>query len=137
MINLEAWTPRVLAAVRIITALLFMEHGLMKLMSFPAAAPGLPSPLPSILVAAAIIEIMGGALIAIGLFTRLAAFICSGEMAVAYFMFHAPHSFWPAVNQGDAAILFCFVFFYIAFAGGGAWSADTFLSGARQDLARA
>jgi putative oxidoreductase len=139
MSQLETWSPRVLAAVRIITALLFIEHGLMKLVAFPAAVPGLPTPLPGILVAAALIEIVGGALIAVGLFTRVAAFICSGEMAAAYFMFHAPQSFWPAVNQGDAAILYCFIFLYLAFAGAGAWSVDAYLpsSRPRQSLARA
>src|SRR5215475_12045816 len=137
MSQIDAWSPRVLAAVRIITALLFIEHGLMKLVAFPAAVPGLPSPLPAILVAAAAIEIVGGALIAAGLFTRIAAFICSGEMAVAYFMFHAPQSFWPAVNQGDAAILFCFVFLYLAFAGAGAWSIDAAFSSSQPKLARA
>jgi putative oxidoreductase len=135
MSQLDAWSPRVLAAVRIITALLFIEHGLMKLVAFPATIPGLPTPLPTILVAAAVIEIVGGALIAVGLFTRIAAFICSGEMAAAYFMFHAPQSFWPAVNQGDAAILFYFVFLYLAFAGAGAWSLDAGLP--TQKLARA
>jgi putative oxidoreductase len=137
MPQLETWSPRVLAAVRIITALLFIEHGLMKLVAFPAAVPGLPSPLPAILLAAALIEIVGGALIAVGLFTQIAAFICSGEMAAAYFMFHAPKSFWPAVNQGDAAILFCFVFLYFAFVGAGAWSVDAHFSTSRQSLARA
>ena len=137
MSQLETWSPRVLAAVRIITALLFIEHGLMKLVAFPAAVPGLPTPLPGILVAAALIEIVGGALIAVGLFTRIAAFICSGEMAAAYFMFHAPQSFWPAVNQGDAAILYCFIFLYLAFAGAGAWSVDAYLPSSRQSLARA
>ena len=137
MPQLETWSPRVLAAVRIITALLFIEHGLMKLLAFPAAVPGLPTPLPAILVAAALIEIVGGALIAVGLFTRIAAFICSGEMAAAYFMFHAPQSFWPAVNQGDAAILFCFVFLYLTFAGAGAWSLDASLPGSQPNLAKA
>jgi len=137
MSQLETWSPRVLAAARIITALLFIEHGLMKLTAFPAAVPGLPTPLPAILVAAALIEIVGGALIAVGLFTRIAAFICSGEMAAAYFMFHAPQSFWPAVNQGDAAILFCFVFLYLAFAGAGAWSVDARLPAPRSSFAKA
>jgi putative oxidoreductase len=136
MFELETWSPRVLAAVRIIAALLFIEHGLMKLVGFPAAVPGLPNPLPGLLVAAAMIEVVGGALIAVGLFTRLAAFICSGEMAAAYFMFHAPQSFWPAVNQGDAAILFCFIFLYFVFADAGAWSVDARLSPPRQNLAR-
>jgi len=137
MSQLETWSPRVLAAMRIVTALLFMEHGLMKLVAFPAAAPGLPTPLPAILVAAALIEVVGGALLTVGLFTRIAAFICSGEMAAAYFMAHASKSFWPAVNQGDAAILFCFVFLYIAFAGAGAWSLDALLASSRPKLARA
>lgn len=124
MPNLTAWSPRVLSLLRIITALLFMEHGLMKLAHFPIAQPGAPDPLPPVMLAAAWIEVVGGGLIALGLFTRAAAFVCSGEMAVAYFMAHAPKSFWPGVNQGDAAILFCFVFLYLVFAGGGAWSLD-------------
>ena len=124
MPNLTAWSPRVLRLLRIITALLFMEHGLMKLIHFPAAQPGAPDPLPPFMLAAALIEVVGGALVAAGLFARAVAFICSGEMAVAYFMAHAPKSFWPAINQGDAAILFCFVFLYLACAGGGSWSVD-------------
>ena len=90
-----------------------------------------------ILVVAALLEIVGGALIAVGPFTRIAAFICSGEIAAAYFMFHAPQSFWPAVNQGDAAILFGFVFLTLAFAGAGARSVDAYLPASRQSLARA
>ena len=104
MPQLEIWSPRVLAAVRIITALLFMEHGLMKLVAFPAATPGLPTPLPAILVAAALIEVVGGALLTVGLFTRIAAFICSGEMAAAYFMAHAPKSFFPTTNGGQLPV---------------------------------
>ena len=122
--NLSVWAPRVLSLVRIIAALLFMEHGLMKMFHFPAPQPGVPDPMPVILVAAAWIEIAGGALIAVGLFTRIAAFVASGEMAVGYFMAHATRSPWPGVNQGDAAILFCWVFLYLVFAGGGAWSLD-------------
>jgi putative oxidoreductase len=76
------------------------------------------------LLAAAWIEVVGGGLIALGLFTRVAAFICSGEMAAAYFMAHAPHGLYPALNMGEAAVLYCFVFFYLAFAGGGTWSLD-------------
>jgi putative oxidoreductase len=124
MTFLDRWQPQVHAALRIIAALLFMEHGLMKLFAFPAAQPGVPSPLPAILVAAAVIEVAGGALIALGLFTRIAAFICSGQMAVAYFMAHAPKGFWPALNMGEGAILFCFIFLFIAAAGPGAWSID-------------
>ena len=124
MPNLTAWSPRVLSVLRIITALLFMEHGLMKLFHFPAPQPGVSDPLPTLLLAAAVIEIVGGGLIALGLFTRLAAFVCSGQMAVAYFTAHAPNGFYPALNMGEAAVLYCFVFLYLAFAGGGPWSLD-------------
>jgi len=124
MTFLDRWAPQLHAALRIIAALLFMEHGLMKLFHFPAAQPGAPSPLPTMLVVAAVIEVGGGALIALGLFTRLAAFICAGEMAVAYFMAHAPRGFWPALNMGEGAILFCFIFLFLAAAGPGAWSVD-------------
>jgi putative oxidoreductase len=96
----------------------------MKLFHFPAAQPGAPDPLPMMLMIAALIEVVGGALLVLGLFTRPVAFVCAGEMAVAYFMAHAPQSFWPAINGGDAAILFCFVFLYLAAVAGGAWSID-------------
>jgi len=128
MDRLGIWAPRMLSVLRIMAALLFMEHGLMKLFHFPAPQPGVPDPLPALLMAAAWIEVVGGALLVLGLFTRPVAFICSGEMAVGYFMFHAPQSFWPALNMGDGAILFCFVFLYLAFAGGGAWSVDAMRS---------
>jgi putative oxidoreductase len=124
MAALSKWSPQILSLLRILTALLFMEHGLMKLFHFPAAQPGAPDRLPTMLLAAAWIEVVGGGLIALGLFTRAAAFVCSGEMAIGYFTAHATKSFWPAVNQGDAAILFCFVFFYLVFAGPGPWSLD-------------
>jgi putative oxidoreductase len=101
-----------------------MEHGLMKLFHFPAPQPGAPDPLPAILLAAAWIETVGGGLIALGLFTRAAAFICSGQMAVAYFMAHAPQGLYPALNMGEAAVLYCFIFFYFVFAGPGPWSLD-------------
>jgi putative oxidoreductase len=120
----EAYQPQLRAILRIIVALLFMEHGLAKLIHFPVPQPGVPSQLPPILIAAAYIEVIGGALIALGLFTRLAAFICAGEMAIGYFMFHFPQGFWPIVNMGEAAILYCFVFLYLAAAGPGAWSID-------------
>jgi putative oxidoreductase len=127
---LSRWQPQLLAVLRIVTALLFLEHGTMKLFHLPA--PQMPGPLPTLLVVAAVIELVAGVLLVLGLFTRLAAFIASGEMAVAYFMGHFPKSFWPGVNMGDAAILFCFVFLYIAAAGPGAWSID----GARTRNAR-
>ena len=125
---MSIWTPRILSVLRIVAGLMFMEHGLMKLLHFPAAQPGAPDPLPALLMAAAVIEIVGGALIALGLFTRVAAFVCSGQMAVAYFMAHFPNSPWPAINGGDAAVLYCFIFLYLAFAGGGEWSVDAALA---------
>jgi putative oxidoreductase len=124
MPNLDAWAPRVLSILRIMTGLLFMEHGMMKLLHFPAPNPGLEGPLPPLMLAAGIIELVGGGLVTAGLFTRIAAFVCSGQMAVAYFMAHASKGFWPALNMGDAAILFCFVFLYLVFAGPGPWSLD-------------
>jgi putative oxidoreductase len=123
--HLERFQPQLRAILRIVVALLFMEHGLAKLIHFPVPQPGVPSPLPPILVAAEWIEVIGGALIAVGLYTRLVAFICAGEMAIGYFMFHFPKSFWPIVNMGEGAILFCFVFLYLAAAGPGAWSIDS------------
>jgi putative oxidoreductase len=122
--KLNAYSPVILSILRIVAALLFLEHGLMKLFTFPVAQPEVPSPLPAMLVAAALIETVGGALLALGLFTRVAAFVCSGQMAFAYFIAHAPNSPWPGANGGDAAILFCFLFLYFVFAGGGSLSLD-------------
>src|SRR5437879_5408850 len=124
MPNLEVWSPRVLSLLRIIAALLFMEHGLMKVFHFPGPQPGAPDPLPAMLVVAAWLEIAGGALLALGLFTRPVAFLLCGEMAVAYFLAHAPRGFYPAMNGGEAAVLYCFVFLFLAAAGGGEWSFD-------------
>src|SRR5262245_38235839 len=126
--TLDQWSPRVLAALRIITALLFMQHGLMKLFAFPAAQVGAPDPLPLILQVAAWMEVIGAPCIILGLWTRLVAFLLSGQMAAAYWMAHAPQNFWPALNNGEAAIMFCFVFLYLVFAGPGAWSVDELLS---------
>jgi putative oxidoreductase len=124
MNRFASWAPIALSILRIVAALLFMEHGLMKLFHFPTAPAGVPSPLPPLLMAAAWIEVVGGALLALGLFTRPAALIMSGEMAVGYWMFHAPQGLDPAVNKGEAAILYCFIFLYFAFAGAGLWSLD-------------
>ena len=118
------WQPHLLAALRIMAALLFLQHGLMKLAAFPGPQPGVPHPLPAIILAAAVIEVAGGALIAIGAWTRIAAFVCAGEMAVAYFIGHASKGFWPGLNGGDLALLFCFVFLYLSASGAGAWSVD-------------
>lgn len=119
------WTPRVLAIPRIMTALLFLEHATMKFLQFPAAIPGVPYPLPAIMLVAGTIEVITALLMLVGFYTRLAAFIASGEMAAAYFMAHAPQGFWPALNFGEPAILFCFIFLYLALAGGGAWAIDS------------
>jgi len=120
---LSRWQPQLLALLRIITGLLFLEHATQKFFAFPAPFP-MPGPLPPMLVAAGAIELIAGILVTVGLFTRLAAFIAAGEMAVAYFIGHFPKGFWPAVNGGEGAILFCFIFLYLAAAGPGAWSID-------------
>ena len=121
--DMTSWAPRALALLRIVTALLFIEHATVKFFAFPAPFP-MPGPLPPLLIAAAAIELIAGLLIALGLFTRIAAFVASGEMAVGYFMMHGSKSFWPVVNQGEAAILFCFIFLFLAAAGPGAWALD-------------
>jgi putative oxidoreductase len=127
------WAPRVLSILRIVAALIFMEHGTQKLLSFPPSDR--PSPeLFSLIGLAGLLELVGGALLVLGLFTRPVAFILSGEMAVAYWMAHAPRSFFPVVNDGDAAILYCFVFLYLAVAGGGAWSLDNLRERSRRDM---
>jgi len=121
---LSRWQPQVLGLLRVVAALLFLEHGTAKLFAFPTALQGMPDPMPPMIVAASWLEIILGILLLIGLFTRLAAFIASGEMAAAYWIGHFPRDPWPVANMGDAAILFCFVFLYIAAAGPGAWSVD-------------
>ena len=117
------WAPRILSVLRITSALLFMEHGTLKLLAFPASDRPAPE-LLSLGGIAGIFELVGGALLVIGLFTRPVAFLLSGVMASAYFIAHAPQSFFPVLNGGDAAILYCFIFLYLAFAGGGTWSID-------------
>ena len=116
------WAPRVLSLLRIVTALLFIEHGTQKLLGFPASdfSPAVLS-LPWI---AGVLEIFGGAAVLVGFWTRPVSFLLSGTMAVAYFTVHAPQSFFPVLNGGDAAILFCFIFLYLTFAGPGPWSLD-------------
>ena len=120
---LSRWQPQVLALLRIVTGLLFLEHGVSKLFGFPVPFP--VHPLPTMLVAAGVIEVGAGVLVTLGLFTRIAAFIASGEMAIAYWMQHFPKSPWPIANMGEGAILFCFIFLYLAAAGPGAWSIDS------------
>lgn len=121
---LSRWQPQLLAILRIVVALLFIEHGAIKLFGFPPGGqPGLQA-MGSFLWIAGAIELVTGLLVLLGLFTRIAAFIAAGEMAVAYWMIHAPKSLFPATNMGEAAILFCFIFLYLAAAGPGAWSID-------------
>jgi len=131
--NLSTWTPRLLSVLRIVSALLFVEHGTSKLFGFPPTMMHAPSgpPPPALMMflmhASGPIELVGGILLAIGLFSRCTAFILSGEMAVAYFTAHAPKGFFPMAgggNGGEIAVLYCFVFLYLAAAGGGAWSVD-------------
>jgi putative oxidoreductase len=121
MDSVVVWAPRVLSIVRIMAALLFLEHGTTKLLGFPA---GNQPAMFTLSWTQGVIELVGGLLLAVGLFTRPVAFILAGDMAVAYFMAHAPQSFFPIINRGDAAILYCFIFFYIFFAGPGPWSLD-------------
>ncbi|PZO73914.1 MAG: DoxX family protein [Mesorhizobium amorphae] len=108
------------------TALLFIAHGTQKLFSFPAPFPylGEDGSLPTLPLIAGILEVFGGLLVLVGFMTRPVAFVLSGLMAVAYFMAHAPSNFYPLLNGGDAAVLFCFVFFYLVFAGPGALAID-------------
>ncbi|TWG93373.1 putative oxidoreductase [Mesorhizobium sp. J18] len=120
--GISAWAPQWLSVMRIMSALLFLEHGTQKLFNFPAAAEAMA--LSPLMWVQALIELIGGVLLALGLFTRPVAFILSGNMAVAYFMAHAPQNFFPILNGGDAAILYCFVFLYFFFAGPGPWSVD-------------
>lgn len=119
---LDTYRPQALAVLRIVSALLFMAHGTQKLFGFPGARN--PVDLFSMMGLAGALEVFGGLLLLVGFQTRFVAFILSGMMAVAYWMAHAPRDFYPVLNGGDAAILFCFVFLYLVFAGPGAWSMD-------------
>src|ERR1700749_4190587 len=120
--RMETWRPYILSILRLVVGLLFLQHGLSKVFNFPA-----PSPVPSLsglLILAAFLETVGSLLFVVGAYTRIVAFILSGEMAFAYFMAHAPRSFYPVVNGGELAVVYCFIFLYFAFAGGGPLSVD-------------
>jgi putative oxidoreductase len=121
--TVQRWAPYLLSVLRIMSALLFLEHGTSKLLGWPASPMGQP-PFLSLLWVQGVLELVGGILLTLGLLTRPVAFILSGNMAVAYFMAHAPKSFFPMVNGGDAAILYCFVFLYLVAAGPGPLSVD-------------
>ncbi|HEX6623859.1 MAG TPA: DoxX family protein [Pyrinomonadaceae bacterium] len=121
----STWGPKVLSILRIIAGFLIMQHGLQKVFGFPAGPQPQPTPpLLSMMGFVGILELVGGILLIVGLFTRPAAFILSGLLAVAYFMAHAPEGFWPVLNKGELAALYSFVFLYLAVAGGGEWSLD-------------
>ena len=121
---INAWQPRVLSLLRIVSAFLFMAHGTQKMFGFPAEQR-YPFELFSLSGVAGVLEVVGGLLLLIGLFTRPVAFLLSGQMAFAYFIAHAPQGFWPLNNGGELATMFSFVFLYFAFAGGGSWSVDS------------
>ena len=130
------WTPRMLSILRIVISLLFLEHSSQKLFGFPGSQPFQAPPAFSLFWIAGVLEFFGGTLLLLGVFSRFVAFILSGEMAVAYFMAHFPHGFSPLINRGELAVLYCFVFLYFVFAGGGAWSIDA-LRAKRQTTAAA
>jgi len=123
-LRLSRYQPHLLGLLRIVAGLLFLAHGLVKLYGFPAGAEPGPVPLLSLFGVGAVIELVTGVLLLLGLFTRPAAFLASGQMAVAYWMFHAPGGFYPILNGGELAALYCFVFLYLAAAGPGAFSLD-------------
>jgi putative oxidoreductase len=152
MSTLESWSPKVLSLLRAVSGLLFLQHGMQKVLNFPPkppppVAPAMAAAATKVAVAAKAvvaaaagpslmkilgpasgpIELVGGVLLLIGLFSRAAAFICAGEMAFAYFLAHAPHSVYPILNGGDLAVLFCFVFLYLVFAGPGPFSIDALM----------
>jgi putative oxidoreductase len=121
------WAPRILSILRIVAGLIFLAHGTAKLLGFPDTGRPAPEFLSLPWIAGAL-ELIGGPLIILGLFTRPVAFILSGQMAFAYWLAHAPQNPYPLLNGGDAAILYCFIFLYLAFAGGGPWSLDAWLA---------
>jgi putative oxidoreductase len=127
------WAPRALAVFRIVAGLLFVSFGTMKLFGYP---PG-PSEMPPLVIwsqmgIGGILEAVGGLMIVLGFLTRPVAFVLAGEMAVAYFQFHQPLAFWPTTNNGVPAILYCFFFLYLTFAGAGAWSVDGWIARSRR-----
>jgi putative oxidoreductase len=122
----SAWGPQLQSVLRIVAAFIFITAGTMKLFAFPAGMPpnGATATFPSEIWIGGALEVFGGALMLVGLFTRPVAFILAGEMAVAYFQFHFPNGFWPTMNGGVAAAIYCFVWLYFSAAGAGPWSLD-------------
>jgi len=125
------WSPRLLSVLRIVTALVILQYALTKLFGFPYFEALSNQPPFTLYWFTGVIELVFGTLVLVGLFTRFAAFILSGEMAFAYFIEHAPHNFFPLLNEGNEAVLFCFSFLYLAATGGGPWSLDALLKGRR------
>jgi putative oxidoreductase len=126
------WTDRMLSILRIVAGLTFLTAGTMKIFGFPPLPPGMPPiALMSQLGIAGLLEVIGGTLLVLGLFVRPVSFVLAGEMAVAYFQAHFPQSFFPTVNNGVPAVLYCFIFLYFVFAGGGAWSMDAAIARSR------
>ncbi len=123
---LARWAPRLLSVLRIVAGFMFLAHGAQKWLGFPAPR-GTPTTLMSLSGAAGVLELGGGTLLMLGLFSRPVAFVLSGLMAFAYFIAHAPAGFWPLLNRGELSALYSFVFLYIAAAGGGPWSLDRLL----------
>ncbi len=120
----RTWAPAMHSLLRIVTGLLFLEHGTGKIVGFPAGLPFIDKMPVGMLYFTGLMELVGGVLIVLGLFTRPTAFVLSGFMAAAYFLAHFPQSFFPAINYGEPAVLFCFVFLFLAAAGPGPWSLD-------------
>lgn len=127
------WTGRMLSVFRIVAGLMFLSAGTMKIFGYPAnPMPNMPPiELMSQMGIGGLLEVVGGLLIVLGLFTRLTAFVLAGEMAVAYFQFHAPQAFWPTTNMGVPAVMYCFFFLYLMFAGAGPWSVDAAIARSR------
>lgn len=124
----STWAPRIRSILRIVAGLMFMLHGAQKILGFPDPGAKLTAQAPALIKAAGWIELIGGALITVGLLTSIVAILASGEMAVAYFKQHASGGFWPTLNGGELAVLYCFVFLYLAVAGPGPWSIDALLA---------
>ncbi len=129
------WEDRCLSVLRIVFGFLLLQHGTQKLLGMPPQEHPMALAVGSQMWIGAVIELVGGAMITLGLLTRFAAFVCSGQMAVAYFQFHAPGGFWPVVNHGEPAVAYCFVFLFLVFAGGGAWSLDRLVFKHRPSMA--
>ncbi len=127
------WGPRLLSLLRMVGTFLYMAHGTQKLFVWPTSEPGHAVALVSLMGLAGVMEVFGGLLLFLGLFTRPVAFVLAGEMAVAYFMAHAPRGFWPILNHGELPVLFCFLFLYLAAVGGGPWSLDALRGGSSTD----